>query len=1118
MISRLDERSAAVAARSIERQFETAGKNAGDAATKSLNAEINRSTANLHNSFTGQFTNHGQTAGRNFGTGFTGQVNQSVSNTSGFTAATAGYSAAASRTGTLAGRAMGLAFTAAATGLVGAAGYTLFKGFERYQSIDAAKNRLDNLNRTLEQTGRAGIDVGKVMDTVGAVVEGTRFPLDQAFSISSRALASPTGDLERFMTAVADTAQFTGESLDSVGDAFLKISNSGKVSMEELSNELRGLPQSWLADHFKVSGAELTKMISDGKVGFKDLLETVEANVSGFAKGSVDTLEGVIDQAHTAVARLGANFLGALFGAPTDDANTLKDAIKAVTDRLNEVNTWVTAHQDDIKKYFDTAIEVGGDLLAVLGDIAQVLGEHPGLVWAIVGAWGGFKALSIGSSLATMVTALTGANTALAAMPALAGAALGPLAALAAVAAGGYGAWKLSEYLLDNYSTTGPPPVLPNMPSNLDGTPKSGSLPNIPGMAPTPTVNGIPSIAGIPIPGLQPTQAVQPGQQIMGMPPLPGHGMHFDPVKGWVLDGGVPAPVAPPGGAGPAGSPILDAPGLADGDGKGPRLPPAPAVPYADLPALDPRLQMTASLFSAQTSVADAQTRHAEKEARLNQLLQTNVATADEILAARTDVAQADRAAQEAQLRFGETQKSALEAQYKQLDKLNSDLGQLGASLDSDFGISKGLSGIAENITKFVANLAAAPLLGQLGAISAANPSQGGHGIVGTLAAQGAFGSKYTGIDYSKQAAAMGPAALRPGGGYPGDAALLANVPAGRYTQEARGDLTQGLADCSSAVEDLVNMMDGRPTSGASMSTGNAAEWLQSRGFQPGTGGPGDFRVGYNAGHMQATLPGGTPFNWGTQEAAARGGVGGTGADDPAFTSHYYRPVGGPAAAPVGSDIYSPANTSPALTNPPAPTTSGAYASNPATPPMMAGGPVGTGMPQSAPFANNTPIGGVDPLQGTGSGGVGASDGLMGAALAAAGGLDLLMPGAGQAAQTATKLINRTIQYGSQAVGIGVQGAMDTFVPFGGSKLAQSNWFTRLVGGVAGAAPALPNTAGKGSAPLQPGQVDANAGGQGGQASVTNNTTINTNRDTISGTARDWEYHGQQQNSMPGQG
>ena len=118
-------------------------------------------------------------------------------------------------------------------------------------------------------------------------------------------------------------------------------------------------------------------------------------------------------------------------------------------------------------------------------------------------------------------------------------------------------------------------------------------------------------------------------------------------------------------------------------------------------------------------------------------------------------------------------------------------------------------------------------------------------------------------------------------------------------------DLTKGLGDCSSSVEDLVNIMDGRPTGGRSMATGNAAEWLTSRGFMPGMGGPGDFRVGFRnggpaGGHMQATLPGGTPFNWGSDSSAANRGIGGTGAFDPSFTDHYYRPAGGGVGAAPG--------------------------------------------------------------------------------------------------------------------------------------------------------------------------------------------------------------------------
>jgi hypothetical protein len=130
-------------------------------------------------------------------------------------------------------------------------------------------------------------------------------------------------------------------------------------------------------------------------------------------------------------------------------------------------------------------------------------------------------------------------------------------------------------------------------------------------------------------------------------------------------------------------------------------------------------------------------------------------------------------------------------------------------------------------------------------------------------------------------------------GGYMGDEALLANVPAGTYGRGS-GDLTKGLGDCSSAVEDLVNILQGNSTAGASMNTGNEAQWLTAHGFLPGMGGPGDFRVGFNAEHTQATLPGGTNFNWGSAAAAAAGGLApNSGAFDPAFTAHFYLPVGG---------------------------------------------------------------------------------------------------------------------------------------------------------------------------------------------------------------------------------
>ena len=108
----------------------------------------------------------------------------------------------------------------------------------------------------------------------------------------------------------------------------------------------------------------------------------------------------------------------------------------------------------------------------------------------------------------------------------------------------------------------------------------------------------------------------------------------------------------------------------------------------------------------------------------------------------------------------------------------------------------------------------------------------------------------------------------------------------------------------------------------------------------------------------------------------------------------------------------------------------------------------------------------------------------------AASALDVMAPGAGQAAQVGVKLANRAIQYGSQVAGIAASGLMETFLPTGGSELANKNWLTRIAGGIAGARPAIPNLAGgAGAGPMKPGDQQADKKTGGGDQN--NNITIN---------------------------
>jgi len=125
------------------------------------------------------------------------------------------------------------------------------------------------------------------------------------------------------------------------------------------------------------------------------------------------------------------------------------------------------------------------------------------------------------------------------------------------------------------------------------------------------------------------------------------------------------------------------------------------------------------------------------------------------------------------------------------------------------------------------------------------------------------------------------------------DDALLSNVPSGRYDQVTK-DLTLGLADCASSVEDLVNMLQGQSTVGGTLTTFNAEQWLTSRGFMPGLA-EGAFNVAFtNQGtpHMEATLPGGTNFNFGNNTDAAAGGrTSSMGAYSPNLEQKFHLPV-----------------------------------------------------------------------------------------------------------------------------------------------------------------------------------------------------------------------------------
>ena len=682
-------------------------------------------------------------------------------------------------------------------------------------------------------------------------------------------------------------------------------------------------------------------------------------------------------------------------------------------------------------------------------------------------------------------------------------------------------------------------------------------------------------------------------------------------------------------------------------------------VPFPGGYGAAPRPGQTAQSYAAEQSVYEAQQKRAEAAARLAQVEQTATTTAEDLIEARNNLAKAEGDEHQAQMRLAE---SANEA--------TNQLAEVGTQLDADFGISKGLPGIVENVTRMLAGFAAAPVVGALSGVQSGfgyKPGEAGSGLMGILAASGAFGDQYTGGGQSSAAAMIppySPAYTMPSttgatpsaasGGWPmaaqpgqspRDFAHSTMMPfwqaqgyqVGDHAADNFGEHQNGALDImvpsiaagSRVLQQVLSDPNvygaifnnqtygyGRGTTPRDYTAGHTGDpsqdhqdhvhvWYKPGGGNNIPGGPGGaaglssimlggqsvplplpVTIVGGAGGMIPSLPGlpttaapsspaGTPGGGGaasggaaTSGGASSGGAGGYLPLTPeqltstALTTP--TPIGGGSSPGGGGGGGIASQLFPGLAGAGAPqsggpsrgggTGGGAFIPGLAGLPQSRGAGLGFPTPGGGPASGATLIGGLAPPEGTGSGFGGISGGILGAALgaassgaamaasAAAGGMDGGAGGAAAsaAAQIGIQLLNRAIQQGGQVAGIAASGLIETLVPFGASELAQNNWLTKIVGGIVGARPVLPNLAGggkktpEGLTPEQAAQMEQGQGGptpeqvagkpaaaqqQGGGGQTTNNynTTLNTNRESVSGSARDWEYHVQNMNAGPGQ-
>jgi tape measure domain-containing protein len=391
--------------------------------------------------------------------------------------------------GFLAGKALSAGVTAAVGVGVAGVGLALTKGFDRLVVIDTAKQKLKNLGKSAEE-------VAKISQMVVDSVTGTPFSMDAAFTTATKAIGTGVEDIERFMKNVADAAGFAGTDLERMGDIFNQVQLKGKVTGDEMMRLIdAGLPaKSWIQKSYDLTADQLEKMQEDGQITLDMLQKSIEDFAPGMAKGLGDTLQGSIDNMQTAIARVGANFLSAIFGGDSGDPTEgMKDAVQRITEMLNNLDQWIKTNKDSIRQFFVSAKDAAGMLLDVLGNIASALREHPELIAAAVLAFAAFKTLT---AVAAVATSLGAINTALRVMPLAATAALGPLAALAAaLTAAGTAAYFLGtagDSPFPGVGTPGDPTGERGLGNRRTGTGTRG----VPSMVDDPIFDGGPPILG----------------------------------------------------------------------------------------------------------------------------------------------------------------------------------------------------------------------------------------------------------------------------------------------------------------------------------------------------------------------------------------------------------------------------------------------------------------------------------------------------------------------------------------------------------------------------------------------------------------------------------------------
>jgi tape measure domain-containing protein len=367
------------------------------------------------------FKRHSKRAGRSSAIEFFQEFN-TVSKASG---ALIGKAIAAPMKGAIAtfkgvGRMAATAFRGAFTIGIGALGLggglgvgsMVTGGLERLMKLDTAKKQLGRISESRVASGESAIDIKEITKMLTndgkGILDDTPISMDDAFQAVQMAIQGgiePGKQLVDYMTALADAAGATEQPMSELSMVFNDIINKGKLQSDEimqLQNRMINIPE-LLKRAFGWNQQELASMLEQGKVGINEVVVAIDKDMGGAAKNAGDTLRGQLDNMKTAMSRVGATFIEAISGKPGDPLGGAKDIVSFITGKFKDLNSWIQANRDEVRQYFQNAVEVAKDLLSTVGEVTEFLASHPDLVKNIAKA---FAAATLVSAVASFASGI----------------------------------------------------------------------------------------------------------------------------------------------------------------------------------------------------------------------------------------------------------------------------------------------------------------------------------------------------------------------------------------------------------------------------------------------------------------------------------------------------------------------------------------------------------------------------------------------------------------------------------------------------------------------------------------------------------------------------------------